>query len=441
MNSCAVCSVIQEHEGGGGGGSAALAVGGGAGLSTGGAAGGLAAAGGDGAAGVENDEVVEVNALVEVCLQEAADEAEVKDVDAVEAQVTEETKDSARWRDAGKGKKVKRKLNQQRGEVVVLEHLRAGEARFRRYQDPEFLKRVHARAKEMKASRRDLRGQEKDQRAGEWAEVAKQVEQRKVHPKKKMFDAAAAELRSEQSTPDVPMAATGCINVLAKTKTEAGAELTKEYLALELERAGGGVQDRDTNGALKLKKQELIDRLVEKKGGAVFARMADPEGGIRCAEWKGGFGATAEADVSSAASATFNGGGSSSSSSGSSSSSCGGGGGSSSSGSCGGVSDDVLVQSSPAVASADQVAAAEEVAVVPKEKKTNKQSKGKGKGNGSVRVPTRHPTPTPRGLKRRADEDARAEEAGPESGTEDQGEQFRVTNSRCGRVIKKPIKS
>ena len=178
------------------------------------------------------------------------------------------------------------------------------------------------------------------------------------------------------------------------------------------------MQDRDKNGALKLKKQELIDRLVEKKGGAVFARMADPEGGIRCAEWKGGFGATAEADVSSAASATFNGGGSSSSSS----SSCGGGGGGGGGGSCGGVSDDVLVQSSPAVASADQVAAAEEVA-------------------SSVRVPTRHPTPTPRGLKRRADEDARAEEAGPESGTEDQGEQFRVTNSRCGRVIKKPIKS
>ena len=43
-------------------------------------------------------------------------------------------------------------------------------------------------------------------------------------------------------------------------------------------------------------------------------------------------------------------------------------------------------------------------------------------------------------MKRRADEDTRAEKTDPESGTEDLGEKSREMNTKCGRAIRKPNK-
>jgi hypothetical protein len=174
--------------------------------------------------------------------------------------------------------------------VALVEHLRAAELRFARYQDPEFKKQLRARVKETKAARLDLATQEKDQRVAAGVEVEKQVQQREKNQKKKMYDGAAVADKCAASTPEVPMAATGFIDVQAKTKTSPGADLTKEYLALELQRAGRPLteKERSKTGGIKMKKDELIELLVRIKGGSVFPRMADPEGGLGSADWKGG---------------------------------------------------------------------------------------------------------------------------------------------------------
>ena len=121
----------------------------------------------------------------------------------------------------------------------------------------------------------------------------------------------AAQQRCADSTLSTPMAATGLVNLKATSKVNAGAELTKEYLALELAQTGHLLAEggRYTSGDIKLKKGDLIERLAGIKGGYFFERMVDPEGGIGGPTWLGGVGATRKVSVSSAAQLTSAGGG------------------------------------------------------------------------------------------------------------------------------------
>jgi len=92
------------------------------------------------------------------------------------------------------------------------------------------------------------------------------------------------------------MAATGLVNLLGTNKVDAGAELTKEYLALELAQAGHPLAegDRYTSGDIKLKKGELIERLAVIKKGCVFERLVDSEGEVVAPPGWGGLGRLAK---------------------------------------------------------------------------------------------------------------------------------------------------
>ena len=66
--------------------------------------------------------------------------------------------------------------------------------------------------------------------------------------------------------PHVPQSATGILNLDGSGKTEQGARLTKEFVAVQLE-ARGSTVSRDKHGAPKPKRDDLLKQLKEREGG------------------------------------------------------------------------------------------------------------------------------------------------------------------------------
>ena len=211
----------------------------------------------------------------------------------------------------------------------------------------------------------------------------------------------------------------------AKNKIDAGAELTKEYLALELAQAGEPLLDteRHKNGDIKMKKGELIERLAKLKKGYVFERLVDAEGGRGGPSWLGGLGATHKISASSAARLVALRGGE---------------------GVQAATGDDMVDEASGGVeqgagggalvAEVDAGVAQEEAggAVAAVRTSSNKK-KGRGKGTGTGRRPTKSPAPKPKvkGVKRSAGAGGLSEQVPADN---EKGSDKR--SARSGRLLK-----
>ena len=133
---------------------------------------------------VEPEQVTEVWAVADLCLEDMAIEVDAEDIEQVKVEVEEAQSISKRWRHAGQNKPLKLQLSKQRNHHSNLYILEAAETRCEARKDPAFIERIAQRKKEMQQKRLDLKTLEKDQRAAASAVKEAQVQERSKNPKK-----------------------------------------------------------------------------------------------------------------------------------------------------------------------------------------------------------------------------------------------------------------